>query len=307
VTGAYALYRMTRRRAVAPEDRATFVPLPSGTSPYVITLTPGVGDELYPATAGTFERGPVRLHWTERGAGDPVVLLHDAGSSAAVWDDVLLTLADTAHRALAYDLRGHGRSTHTGPYDTDAHVDDLHALLSELRIVRCTLVGHGHGSTVAIAFAHRHPERVDGLVLVSSDLLLDTAAAASTRQVGKALEQAGRAVLPRRIAAGISASATYGRRRHPQSYNRLASDLRRADRDAITALRRSTRTLAHAGAVERLPVPYRSIRGDRLRRRDEGDIVIAHAGHFVQIDQPDELGRAIGRFMQDLPSAANHR
>src|SRR5690606_23380982 len=65
-TGLYSLYRITRRAAVAPEDRATFVPLPSGTAPTVAALSPGAAEELYPLATGSFERAGAALHWYER-------------------------------------------------------------------------------------------------------------------------------------------------------------------------------------------------------------------------------------------------
>src|SRR5690606_5147685 len=96
-TGVYALYRLTRRPAVAPDERAAFVPLPTGTAPTVAALSPGAADELYPVSTGTLDRDGVTLHWYERGGGAPVMLVHDAGSSAAIWSDVSLTFADLAY------------------------------------------------------------------------------------------------------------------------------------------------------------------------------------------------------------------
>lgn len=69
-----------------------------------------------------------------------------------------------------YDLRGHGRSDMpaTG-YSVDDHVGDLEALLATWGVRGPVhLVGNSFGGVVALAFAHRHPQRVASLVLVEA-------------------------------------------------------------------------------------------------------------------------------------------
>jgi len=70
---------------------------------------------------------------------------------------------------LRYDMRGFGRSTSLNGFPAnEEHGDDLARVLEALEIPRATIVGLSHGGVVAQQLAIRHPERVAGLVLVST-------------------------------------------------------------------------------------------------------------------------------------------
>lgn len=311
VTGAYALYRLTRRPAVSPSERAAFVPLPTGTAPTIAALSPGAADELYPVSTDSFERDGATLHWYQRGGGAPVMLVHDAGSSSAIWSDVSLTFADLAYQSLSFDLRGHGRSSHQRSYSFDDHIDDLHAVMNHHRIASCPLVGHGHGAVIAAAYAAKHPERVDALVLVSSDHLFaapqDRARkirGTIARPLARIIEGGVAEVMQSRVGAKLGAAAVYGHRRDPRSYRRLATDLRLADPTAVTNLRRSARQRAAGGALlEQLTMPVLHVRGATSRPPRLAAVVVEGAGYFVQLDRPIELTVLIDRFVRETRPA----
>src|SRR5690606_19556913 len=72
-------------------------------------------------------------------------------------------------RAIAVDMRGHGRSADAPPsFRIDELADDIVALMDHLGILRATVVGHSLGTLVAQAVAAEHPSRVDGLVLIGA-------------------------------------------------------------------------------------------------------------------------------------------
>lgn len=104
-----------------------------------------------------------------------VLLVHGVTSSHLVWPFVVDRL--TGIRAIAPDLRGRGRSNAVaGSAGLAAHADDLAATLDALGIDRILVVGHSMGAFVALAFAHRHPDRVTRLVLVDGGMPLDAPA-----------------------------------------------------------------------------------------------------------------------------------
>jgi lipase len=75
---------------------------------------------------------------------------------------------------LAPDLRGRGHSNRvSGPFSMAAHADDLVAVLDHVGVQRATIVGHSMGGFVAVVSAHRHPKRVERLVLVDGGLPLE--------------------------------------------------------------------------------------------------------------------------------------
>ncbi len=75
---------------------------------------------------------------------------------------------------VAPDLRGRGGSNGiAGPYGMPEHADDLVAVLDHLGAASATVLGHSMGGFVAVVAAHRHPERVDAVLLVDGGLPLE--------------------------------------------------------------------------------------------------------------------------------------
>jgi proline iminopeptidase len=114
------------------------------------------------------------IYWEAVGApsGTPAVFLHGGpGSGASV--GARRCFDPDSYRAVLFDQRGCGRSRPlaSGPdadlaTNTTAHlVSDIEKLRGHLGIDRWVVVGGSWGSTLALAYAQRHPERVRGLVL----------------------------------------------------------------------------------------------------------------------------------------------
>src|ERR671914_116006 len=105
--------------------------------------------------------------WSDTvGDGPALVLTHGWGATAEMWRPQLPVLA-AHHRVARWDLPGHGRSN--APDDPDAYTHDAAlAALTALVDETAVLGGHSLGGYLSLAFALRHPERVRGLVLLST-------------------------------------------------------------------------------------------------------------------------------------------
>jgi 3-oxoadipate enol-lactonase len=114
----------------------------------------------------------MELAYTRRGKGTPLVLLHGYPLDHHVWDDIVPILEDTFDVILP-DLRGFGGSRKVDTPTMDDYAADIAGLLDQLGIQKAAIVGHSMGGYVAFAFARLYPERVSGLVLVSSQVLAD--------------------------------------------------------------------------------------------------------------------------------------
>lgn len=86
------------------------------------------------------------------GAGPAVLCLHGGTANAAVWDPVARELGGEV-RLVAFDERGHGRSSSTDDWSLRARVADIHDVIREVGIDRPVLVGHGSGADLALVFA----------------------------------------------------------------------------------------------------------------------------------------------------------
>jgi pimeloyl-ACP methyl ester carboxylesterase len=103
--------------------------------------------------------------------GVPVVAVHGITASHRAWAVVARLLP--GHRLLAPDLRGRGGSNGLpAPSGMVRHAADVLAVLDAAGVERAVVAGHSMGGFVALAFAHRHPERVERLVLADGGLPL---------------------------------------------------------------------------------------------------------------------------------------
>ncbi|NOT05456.1 MAG: alpha/beta hydrolase [Anaerolineales bacterium] len=115
----------------------------------------------------------INLAYTRRGKGNPLVLVHGFPLDSSSWSEIIPFLEDRFDLILP-DLRGFGRSTTVeSPYTVSDMADDLAGLLDHLGIEKAALAGHSMGGYVALAFAKKHPHRINGLGLVSSQAAAD--------------------------------------------------------------------------------------------------------------------------------------
>lgn len=130
--------------------------------------------ELYPAIEA-HRSGWLRvsdlhdIYWEESGnpAGKPVVFLH--GGPGGCTDPRMRRFFDPRrYRIVLFDQRGCGKSRPYASLDdnTTWHlVADIEQLREHLGIERWQVFGGSWGSTLALAYAQRHPDRVTELVL----------------------------------------------------------------------------------------------------------------------------------------------
>lgn len=110
------------------------------------------------------------LFYKDWGTGKPVLFTHAWGLNADIWEYQLTELVDQGLRCVAYDRRGHGRSTDPGRgYDYDRLADDLAAVIDQLDLKDITLVGYSMGNGEAVRYLSRHGSaRIARLVMVST-------------------------------------------------------------------------------------------------------------------------------------------
>jgi pimeloyl-ACP methyl ester carboxylesterase len=275
---------------------------------------------LAPALGPTLTPGPSNLRRpfvTDRGRGDPVLLVHGQPGLGGDWDAVAARLGD--HRLLVVDRPGYGRSgEETLSIEDSAEV--LGELLAERDAAGATVVGHSYGGGVAIVLAARRPELVGGLVLVGSVgradslNLLDRMLAVPV--VGEALSAAGlftlgRLLPPVRQMAGDRRHSAFDWLRASlpdERYDRVSAQRgRRVWRSFVNEQRALVREIA---AVESSLITVRaptvvisgtwdlvvppsvsasiaaSIPGSEL-------VSVARTGHFLPRDAPEVVATAV--------------
>jgi len=115
----------------------------------------------------------INIAYDRRGSGPSLVLIHGYPLDHTIWDEVA-PLLEADFDLIIPDLRGFGESDVMEADDSMiGFASDIAGLLTHLKIKNAFLAGHSMGGYVALAFAREYPERVDGLGLVSSQVLAD--------------------------------------------------------------------------------------------------------------------------------------
>jgi len=117
------------------------------------------------AETGFLEIDGSKLFYETAGAGPAMVFIHDGHMHSASWDAQWEYFSKT-HRLIRYDRKGYGRSTPAAAHYSN--VEDLHALLTQLRVTNAVFVGCSAGGRLAIDFALEHPALMRRLVLVGA-------------------------------------------------------------------------------------------------------------------------------------------
>ena len=110
----------------------------------------------------------IDLHYEDRGAGQPVVLIHGFPLSGRSWEKQAFALLDAGFRVITYDRRGFGDSSQpTTGYDYDTFAADLDALMTELDLRDAVLVGFSMGTGEVTRYLGTYgSERVSRAVLI---------------------------------------------------------------------------------------------------------------------------------------------
>ena len=117
-------------------------------------------------------RDRVRLFYKTWGTGEPILFVHSWAVNADLWQYQMIHFADQGLRCIAYDQRGHGRSSDPGNgYDYDTLSDDLATIIEQLDLHGVTLVGHSLGCGVIARYLTRlGPRRITRVALVAPTL-----------------------------------------------------------------------------------------------------------------------------------------
>lgn len=128
--------------------------------------------EDYPFEGRYLDLDGTRMHYLDEGEGPPVVMVHGNPTWSYYYRHLVLALRGS-HRVVVPDHIGCGLSDKPGedvyPYRLERRVEDLERLIDHSELEgRVTLVVHDWGGMIGMAWAVRHPERVERLVILNT-------------------------------------------------------------------------------------------------------------------------------------------
>lgn len=263
--------------------------------------------------------GPTPLHVCDSERGERcVVLLHGYLESLLVWEDFIPLLFKQV-RVVTLDLPGHGISAVVGAeHSMEFLADTVAAGVRALGIARCTVVGHSMGGYVALALCERHPDLLDGVVLLSSTPNADTDEKAENRRREIALVEAGKKDALARVAPA-GGFAEQNRTRMKDYIEDLTEQVFVTEDEGIAALLRGMIARKDRNELLRTTrVPVLFILGRRdpyipseaaeamVAAHPEAEVVwLDESGHMGFLEEPEAAAAAILSFVERHGQAGN--
>ncbi len=242
-----------------------------------------------------------RLHVDDDGSGGlPVLFVHSFGGSSEHWAAQLEHLRAN-RRAVAFDLRGHGRSTASegDQYAIADLASDIAAVADARGLDRFVLVGHSIGGVAAISYAGAHPDRVAGLLLVGTPGRVpmeqaDQIMSAMTSDYGETM-----ASYWDRLLEGAK----------PKVRDQIKADMRHMPQDVALSLIGATFADDPVPALEAYAGPKASVTSTdspfdlHKQIKDLPHEQMTGTSHWVHMDKPAEFNRIMDAFLSRVDQA----
>ena len=243
--------------------------------------------------------------YRELGSGGiPLVFLHGVGSDKSAWDPQLAHFGPT-RRTIAFDYPGYGESD---PLDErngappDQFAEAILAALDGLELDRVHLSGLSLGGVVAIAIAHRAPDRLASLTIADSFARHPDGAAIVERSIAASTDMPtlAKARVPYLLAAEpdgklVAQLVEVMSNIDPAAFRFASRAVWLADqRERTSAI--EVPTLIICGRSDRVTPPALSeelaalIVGSRMAS-------IAGAGHLPNLEQPATFNQLVAEFL----------
>lgn len=255
----------------------------------------------------------VHIEYRRYGKGDPaVVLIHGWATDLNYWNAQFNPLK-AKYTVVAVDLAGHGASSkNRTDWSMAKYGEDVATVVHELPNQQIILVGHSMGGTVALEAAPMIGDRVIGIIAVDA-----------LKSVG--LPPASRAEIERKIApfrtdfiAQVRKYATdslFQKDADPVFVQKVAYDMSLEPPEVAVPSLQALLGMDFATVLPNIHVPVLAINSD-LGATDEARIrkslpnfkadVIAHTGHFLMMEVPDQFNPVLLRDIDTLVQKAKH-
>jgi haloalkane dehalogenase len=272
----------------------------------------------------TVDGTTLRMHYVDEGKGDVILCVHGEPSWCYLYRKMIPTLAKHG-RVIAVDLVGFGRSDKPvgkETYTYALHHTALSEFIKKLDLKRITLVCQDWGGLLGLPIAAEMPERFARLVVMNTGLpvsgkppgpgFMAWKAFANSRpdmEIGKVLQNATVSTLSPEVVAAYDAP-------YPDvSYKGGALQFPdlvpiSEDAEALPVMRRTVEAFKSwtkpvlVMFSDKDPVTAggdKSFRSLFSSARDEPEITIHDAAHFLQEDKGEEIAQHIAEFIKRRP------
>ena len=250
-----------------------------------------------------------RIGYESAGHGVPLLLLHAFPLNRTMFAEQVDALSDIA-RVITVDVPGVGRSE-PGPLSIDGMADLAASLLDALQIPQAVVGGVSMGGYAALAFARRHPDRLQGLVLANTRAAADTEEARRGRlETAEVARNEGPSAIAERMLPKVLGATALKR-------NRKLIDRVRAMIEAVPGEVIADLLGALAGRADSTPI-LGTIQVPTLVVAADEDVLtpaaealewskliadcrfveIPGAGHLSNLEAPEQFNKAVHEFLE---------
>lgn len=260
----------------------------------------------------------VKVHYTEAGTGDPIILVHGFPTSYHLWRNVMPEIAKT-HRAIAIDLPGYGKSAKPLEikYNFFFYEKVLTGFLDALGLEKTSFAVHDIGGPIGVFWAIRNQERLTKLVMLNTLVYPQMSYAVKIFMISLMTPGIRRFVAsPRGIRAAMRFGVNHKKRMTPEVLEPYTAPFE--DPAAGRGMVKAGLGLSPKGFVEMeeklstLTVPICIIYGENDRilpdvaktfgrvKQDCPQATITSipgCGHFLQEDEPEKIASLVAEFL----------
>lgn len=260
--------------------------------------------------------GGVALHYREKGRGRPVLFVHSVWGSARFFEGQVERFGED-YRAIALDLRGHGRSTMTpAGHTVPGYARDLRAILERLDLEDVVVVGWSMGSFVLWDYYSQFgAARIKGAVVVdqsATDFRFDDFPLGMITfdllrgwmiQVQDDRDALVREIIPLMFAGALSKA----------DFAWIFEEMTRAPEAVAGAILFDQSLRDYRAVIEGFPIPTlvcfgadETLQSVEAGRQIEAAMqharleIFEHSGHCPFLEEPDRFNEAVERFVRGL-------
>jgi len=252
----------------------------------------------------------MNLNFKEYGSGEPVIILHGLLGMLDNWHSFAKKLSSD-YWVISVDQRNHGKSFHSDAFNYDLLTHDLKEFMDQNHIPKAHFIGHSMGGKTVLNFINTYPEMSDKNVIVDISPKEYTG---GHEEVFEALSNLPLSTINSRIEAAELLLQTL---HYEGLVNFLLKNLLR-NKDGSFSWKANIQSLTDnydkiIGEIsfnETVDAPTLFIQGEQSDYIDNEDQrllednftnfrikKINNAGHWVHVDQPDELLEDVKNFL----------
>lgn len=222
----------------------------------------------------------IKLHYTEDGAGFPLILLHGNGESGE-YSHFQKEYFCRYFRVIVPDTRGHGGSPRgNAPFTIAQFARDLYDFMEEQGIKKAHILGFSDGGNIAIAFALAYPEYVESLILNGANM--------NPRGVKRFYQ------IPIEIGYKIASRAA---KKHPDAVKNAELLSLMVNEPNFTSEDLSeikAKTLVIAGSRDMIKASHTRLIAESIPK---SELKIIRGNHFIAEKNPQDFNRAAAEFL----------